>query len=242
MNNQKYVREKLRSQGWLDSAVSQVLDGLSENDIIQIRNSIAHNLPPNIIKRKGSKSIKELEAELFKGWELKQDADEKALIELFKPSTSESTEFAVSGSYSIGASLRDYTEVKSESERLNELYGRIFLTHTERSENSLYQLRDVYDAYTARINCEEFNANIANLEFQAYLEKILAKIQLEIRSLLKLVTKVIQIDKRTSFRNMLQFLFKNLDDAHSYVNNSLSFLIYYLNITQHDIRKYTRVN
>jgi hypothetical protein len=83
MNNQKYVREKLQSQGWLDTQVSQVIDNLSEYDIIQIRNSIAHNLPPNI-KTKGSKSIKELEAELFKGWELKKDADAKAATELIE--------------------------------------------------------------------------------------------------------------------------------------------------------------
>jgi hypothetical protein len=241
MNNQKYVREKLQSQGWLDTQVSQVIDNLSEYDIIQIRNSIAHNLPPNI-KTKGSKSIKELEAELFKGWELKKDADAKAATELIELPISDGQHFLFSGSCNLHTTIQISAELKSEPERLHELYERIFKTYPERRDSYLYELREIYDAYPVRITGEEFDAINAHLEFQEYLKTILAKIQVEISSLLKAITQLIQIDKRTSFRNMLQFLFKNLDDAHSYVNNSLNDLIYYLDITRHETRNYTRIN
>ena len=48
------------------------------------------------------------------------------------------------------------------------------------------------------------------------------------------------LDKRSAFRNIVKFLFKNLDDEHSSVNNILNTIGNYLKQNLHEKEKYSR--
>ncbi|XHR94459.1 hypothetical protein ACFJIV_30000 [Mucilaginibacter sp. UC70_90] len=68
----------------------------------------------------------------------------------------------------------------------------------------------------------------------------LHKIDRYLKCLNKLRISLFFPDKRTKFRQIIKFLFKNLDDSHSSINNSIarSKLNYLLNMNYNETRKY----
>ncbi len=64
--------------------------------------------------------------------------------------------------------------------------------------------------------------------FKEYLSKTLRRLERNIRILIKCSRPITSFDKRFGFRKIINFLFKNLDDAHSSVNKLLATLKIYL--------------
>lgn len=241
MSNKKFFHENLQTKLSLDKAASHIYERLSIGDFQQLRNIITHTIQPKITTvSKIEKSVKELEYDLFKGWQSSNAEGSWEELNLILNPTQSGQKLK-----KIQRTLLKFepenTELKTNLESLNEIYGRL-TDYQESPESFSYELREAYDAKTDYFSFEELYTAYAKVEFKDYVETFLSKLRVEIRILWRAVTQFVQIDKRTNFRNMIQFLFKNLDDAHSYLNNSLIFFSNYLNITQHETRKYTRVN
>ena len=64
--------------------------------------------------------------------------------------------------------------------------------------------------------------------FKEYLSKTLRRLERNIRLLIKCSRPITSFDKRFGFRKIMNFLFKNLDDAHSTVNKFFATLKIYL--------------
>jgi len=242
MSNNKFIYGSLETKLALDKSVSAIFDRLSESESLQFRNNIAHSLLPKVtVVSKAEKYIKELEEDLYKGW---QSSNAGGYWEDFRMRFNPriSTEDLEQDETMAFKFQTGSPELRLKLENLNEIYGRPRLGHHEITEYFGYELRKDYDTQEDYFSAEDLYAAFAKVDFKDYVDTFLNKIRVEIRILWKAVTQLTQIDKRTNHRNMIQFLFKNLDDAHSYVNNSLSFLINYLDITHYDTRKYTGAN
>lgn len=226
----------------LDKSVSAIFDRLNDSELLEFKNNVAHSLLPKVtVVSKAEKYIKELEKDLYRGWQ-SSNADgylEDFGIRFTTRISTEDLEQDETGAFKL---QMDSPELRLKLENLNEIYGRSRSGYEEITDYFGYELRKDYDSQKDYFSAEDLYTVFAKVDFKDYVNNFLNKIRIEIRILWKAVTQSTQIDKRTNYRNMIQFLFKNLDDAHSYVNNSLSFLINYLDITHYDTRKYTGAN
>lgn len=242
MSNNKFIYGSLQTKLTLDKSVSAIFDRLNESELLEFKSNVAHSLLPKVtVVSKAEKYIKELEEGLYKGWQ-SSNADEywEDFGIRFTPRIStEDLEQDEIGAFKFQMGS---PELRLKLENLNEIYGRPRSGYEEITDYFGYELRKDYDPQKGYFSAEDLYTAFAKVDFKDYVNTFLNKIRIEIRILWKAVTQSTQIDKRTNYRNMIQFLFKNLDDAHSYVNNSLRFLINYLEITHYDTRKHTGTN
>lgn len=125
---------------------------------------------------------------------------------------------------------------KTTNDQINELY---YLAETDFIESNWHNSNGYNLSPDIVIDCEwHYSTSLGGYEEQ--LRCALIRIQRRIVYLSKLGKLSFCLDKRFQLRQIIKFLFKNLDDSHSSINNSLAKIKNYLLKTNyHEKRKYT---